>query len=452
MSAPCYLESLTGFAEAVSPLVGGRWVAWPYLRYLCSRLEEELRKPDARVIINWPPRHGKSLCVSQWLPVWYLENRPRRRVLLASYEHSVAARWGRSVRDIFSHPLLRTKVRPDVSAADNWETTEGGGVRCAGVGGPLTGIGGHLALVDDPVKNSEQAESPTYRENAKEWYLSTFRTRVEPGGAIVVNQTRWHEDDLTGWLLRESSEDWTHICLPALAEAGDALGRAEGEALCPERFSVEALQRISTAVGSRVWAGMYQQRPLPAEGSIIKPQWIRHYDRLPDRVAPVGLSVDASFKETRAGSFVVLQAWGQCGADSYLLDQVRERMDFSSTLKALKGMIARWPRARARWIEDKANGSAIISTLRKEVPGLIAVEPQGSKESRLQAVSPLFEAGNVHVPDAKAAPWVVDWVAEVTSFPSAPNDDQVDATSQALLKLSARRRAAGGGFGATVPH
>ncbi len=189
---------------------------------------------------------------------------------------------------------------------------------------------------------------------------------------------------------------------------------------------------------------------MPAGGSIIKPEWLRYYDMAPPSMRPVGISVDATFKETQSGSYVVLQAWGQDRADYYLLDQVRARMDFTSTLTALRGMMAKHPHARAKWIEAKANGDAIISTLRKSVSGIVPIEPEGGKEARLQAVSPLFEAGNVHLP--KRAPWLADYVTEVTLFPHAKNDDQVDATSQALLKMIERRSSAGGGFGGTVPH
>lgn len=379
-----------------------------------------------------------SLCLSQWLPTWALELEPRQQVMLCSYVHPEAAKWGRRVRDIFSHPVTMTRVRPDVAAADNWETMDGGGMRSAGVGGPITGRGFHLGLIDDPIKNAEEASSPVVKEHQREWYASTFRTRAEPGAAIIINMTRWADDDLAGWLLEESAEEWTHIRLPALAEPGDPIGRMEGDALCPERYSVDALRRIEKAVGSRAFAGLFQQNPLPAEGSIIKPQWLRYYEKAPEGIWVSGISVDATFQETNSGSYVSMQVWGEHGSDCYLLDQVRERMDFAATLNALMGLIAKWPGAVAKWIERKANGAAIISMLRKEVRGLIPVEPQGSKEARLQAASPLFEAGNVWLP--KHAPWLGEYVTELTRFPNAKNDDQVDATSQALIKIATRRR------------
>lgn len=394
-----------------------------------------------------------SVTTSHWLPVAFLEAFPQRKVILTSYEHSIAEAWGRRVRDTFLAPGLRTKVNPKKAASYNWETTEGGGMRTAGSGGAITGTGGHLMIVDDPTKDWQDAHSPVMRKHLIEWFRSTFYTRAEPGACIVVNMTRWHQHDLTGWILDEHTDDWTHITLPAIAEADDAMGRAEGEALCDERYTAAELQRIKGAAGSAVWAGLYQQRPMPAEGSILKKHWMQYYDVLPPDVRPIGISVDASFGDTKKadGSYVVLQAWGAKGGDYYLLDQVRARMDFVETLVALRGMISRWPRCRARWIEKKANGAAIISQLRSAVSGLIPVDPgRSSKEARASAVSPFFEAGNVHLP--RKAPWLADYEEELCSFPSAANDDQVDATTQALLKMTSKRRSAGGGFGGAIPH
>ncbi|MCA9667363.1 MAG: phage terminase large subunit [Myxococcales bacterium] len=425
---------LPGIAEPISPLVGEAWHLYPYLEHVIGAIERELAKPNGRIIVNTPPRHGKSTTTSHWLPVAFLEAFPQRKVILASHTAKAASEWGQKARDTFAIPELCTEVRQDKSAIDDWQTTEGGGMRTTGVGGPITGKGFHLGIIDDVTKNAEQAYSPVFQQKTIDWFNSTFYTRAEPGGCIVVNMTRWHENDLTGWLLREHSDDWTHIVLPALAEDDDQIGRAPGEALCPERYDAEDLQRIRTAVGSWVWAGLYQQRPRPASGAIIKRHWLRYYDQLPDGARLVGLSVDATFKDTDGSDYVVIQAWARRLAEFYLVDQIRERMDFQETCVALLNMIERWPGALSRWIEDKANGPAIISALESMVPGLIAVEPMGSKEARVRAVSPLFEAGNVFLP--RHAPWLGAYEAELCAFPSAPHDDQADATSQALLKMT----------------
>ncbi len=433
-----FRRTIQELAERISPQIGEPWHVWPYLRFVCDVIMIEMRRcpQGARLVLNAPPRFGKSLLISKWLPVWFLEVFPQLRVMLASYSAELASHWGRKVRDVFtSCPELWTKISDGSSAADRWETTERGGMLTAGIGGSWTGFGFHLGIIDDPCRNWQDAHSPTLRRHERDWFDSTFYTRREPGAHIIVLMQRWHQEDLTGYLTKHHADPWVHIALPAIAEVGDPLGRVVGEPLCAERFSLDELVAIKRAQGLK-WNGLYQQRPLPSEGSIIKNEWLHYYERLPAEVLPFGISVDASFQKTEAGSFVVMQVWGRTRSDFYLLDQVRERMDFVDTVSRLQTLITRWPLARARWVERKANGAAILSVLQKSVPGLIPVEPQGSKEARLQAVAPFFEAGNVWLP--QKAPWVGDYIAELTSFPSSENDDQVDATSQALQAMGSQ--------------
>lgn len=434
-------KTIQDLAVHVSPQVGEPWKPYRWAVFVCKAIQHEMRtRPGgARIVVSAPPRTGKSELVSHWLPVWFLELFPKLRVVLASYEARLAERYGRRVRDTFERcPELWTKVRADARDSSDWETTEGGGMRTVGVGGGLTGMGGNCLIVDDPCRNWADAHSPVRQETERYWFDSTFYTRRNTDCShIVILQTRWAESDMTGWLLKEHLDNWLHIRLPALAEAGDVLGRAEGESLCPERVSQEAYERTKKVSIAAIWAGMYQQSPIPAEGSIIPLGWLRYYDQLPSNVVPVGISVDASFKATETGSYVVLQAWGRdrhgCGPNFYLLNQVRSRMDFAPTVEALKVLMAAHPQASAKWIEEKANGAAIISSLRQFVPGLIPINPEGGKVSRLQAVAPFFKAGNVHLP--RHAPWLPDYITELTYFPNASNDDQVDATSQALTQM-----------------
>jgi predicted phage terminase large subunit-like protein len=447
-------ESITSLATWISPLVGEAWKAWPYLAYAAAAIEKEIAKRGGgRVIVNLPFRHGKSLLTSLWLPTWFLENFPDASVILTSYEASIARRWGRKVRDVFLLEELWTKIGQRTSAANDWETTEGGSMRTAGAGGAITGSGGHLIVIDDPIKNWEEACSHTRRQNLRDWFESTLYTRREPGATIIVNMNRWHEDDLSGWLLREHTDDWTHVCLPGLAEENDPLGRLPGEALCPDRFPADDLRKTMAGMGQTKGLGMIQQRPIPGGGRIIRTDWCeKRFTVLPSNASHNCISVDASFKDGEKNSRVCIQAWARTRAEFFLLDQICRPMEFAETLDEVELMIRKWPWCRARYIEDKANGPAIISMLRKKVPGLIPVEPLGSKEARLQAVSPLFQSGSVILPDEVRAPWVADYVSELTSFPSAPFDDQVDATSQALLKMTERDASAGGGFGGNVPH
>ncbi|MGB9886742.1 MAG: phage terminase large subunit [Moorellales bacterium] len=427
------------FAYTVSE---GRWIPYEHLLLLNRKLVDVAVGRVKRLMVFMPPRHGKSELTSRYFPAWYLGMFPDRRIILASYEADFAATWGRKARNLleeFGPPLFGVKVSSESSAANRWDI-EGheGGMVTAGVRGPITGKGANVAIIDDPVKNDQEAMSQTYRDVAWDWYRATFSTRIQEDGAIILVMTRWHEDDLAGRLLRaqaEGGDKWEVVNLPALAEDGDALGRQPGEPLCPELFTKETLEATKVRLGSYWWNALYQQRPSPMEGGILKRSWWRFYRQAPDKFDEVIQSWDMSFKETTSGSYVVGQVWGRKGADKYLLDQVRDRMDFPATIQVVRSLSAKWPQARAKLVEDKANGPAVIATLKREISGLTAVEPQGSKEARAAAVSPDIEAGNVYLPDPSIAPWVHDFIEECAAFPNGANDDQVDAMTQALMRL-----------------
>jgi predicted phage terminase large subunit-like protein len=435
-------------------LTRGTFAQPPHLRLLADRLALAALGRAPRLIVQMPPRHGKSECASHWFPTWLLSLWPERRVILTSYEADFAASWGRKVRNTLGahRDALGVRIADDSAAANRWETVDGGGMLTAGVGGPITGRGAHVLIVDDPVKNADEAASPTYRQRTWEWWQSTAYTRLEPDGAAVVVMTRWHEDDLAGRLLAEmqaGGERWDVLNLPAIAEAEDLLGRPEGAALWPSRYDGVAFERIKRAVGSRVWTALYQQRPAPDEGDIFKRDWWRFYQLPPATFDAVIQSWDMAFKDKATSDFVVGQVWGARGADRFLLDQVRGRMNFPATLVAVRALSAKWPQATLKLVEDKANGTAVIDTLRSEIGGLVAVEPEGGKMARAQAVSPQVEARNVHLPDPLIAPWVGDFVEETAAFPNAPHDDQVDTMTQALLRLGASHDA--GGYFAAAP-
>jgi len=417
----------------------GQWQLAPHLDLLAERLLDVAQGKLKRLLIQMPPRHGKSEFASAHFPAWYLGTFPDRRVILASYEHDFAASWGAKARDRFAEwapHLWRLWLRKDKQAADDWGITgHAGGMVCAGVGGPITGRGADLLIVDDPVKSAEEANSETYRQRAWDWYRATAYTRLEPQGALILIMTRWHEDDLAGRILAEAGsngERWEAIRLPALADGDDVLGRAEGEPLWPERYPAQALAEIRQSIGSYWWEALYQQRPAPPEGALFRRSWWQYYDVAPDDLQEWWLSVDCAFKATEDSSYVVIQAWGRRWAELYLLDQWRQRADFVQTLEAIQAMAGRWPQATLKLVEDKANGPAVISMLQRRVPGLVPVQPQGGKLSRAQAILPLVEAGNVRLP--RSASWLGDFLAECDVFPVGAHDDQVDAMSQALTR------------------
>ncbi len=405
-----------------------------------------------RLIVMMPPRHGKSETTTVKFPAWYLGRHPDRRVIIASHTASLAARFSMRARNDFAQyapEVWGLEVNPDVSAMYRWDVLDRndksgkppGGMLAAGIGGPITGQGAHLAIIDDPVKDAEAANSKVQRDAIWDWYRFVLRTRLFPGAAVILVLTRWHEDDLAGRLLKQAEDDpqadqWVVLRLPAIAEENDLMGRKPGEALWPEQYDEKALEAIKASVGSYVWAALYQQRPQPAQGQIFRREWWKFYRQAPFPFDEIIQSWDMAFKETNTSDFVVGQVWGRKGANKYLLDQVRDRMDFPTTIQAVRALSAKWPQAHAKLVEDKANGPAVIATLKKEISGLIPVEPQGSKEARANAVSPQVEAGNVYLPDPSIAPWVHDFIEECVAFPKGAHDDQVDAMTQALLRLN----------------
>lgn len=387
------------------------------------------------------------MTVSETFPSYFIGRNPNKRVILVSYGDTLARKFGRANRnklEEYGQGIFNIDLSKDNSSVTNW-SIEGyrGGMITAGIGGPITGEGADLLIIDDVIKNRKEANSETYRNMVWDEWQNTLITRLQPNGAVILIMTRWHEDDLAGRLLNSEYgevEEWEIIRLPAIAEAGDILGRKEGEPLWPSYgFDKEWANELKIAVGSQTWASLYQQRPSPQEGTIVKREWWQFYNELPEEFDEVIQSWDLTFKETTTGSYVVGQVWGRKGADKYLIDQIRARLDFTKTIRAIKTLTSKYREARLKLIEDKANGPAIISTLRKEISGIVPISPKGSKEARAHAVSPDIEAGNVYLPSPKRAPWIQDYIEEWAAFPNGATDDQVDATTQALDRLGIRQ-------------
>lgn len=414
-----------------------------HLDVLDKALQDVSEGKIKRLIVTMPPRHGKSERVSRKFPAWHIGRNPNDEIILASYSLDLSRGFSRMARDTLAQneSIFGVKIDPQNQSAESWGVLgHRGGLHAAGVGGPITGRGARIAIIDDPVKNAEEADSETMREKIWEWYTSTLYTRLTPDGRIIVVMTRWHEDDLVGRLLQKEKDEfkegshkgekWTVINFPALAEEGDYLGREIGEPLWPEQgFDRARIEQIKIDVGSRVFTALYQQRPSAAEGNLLKREWWRYYDYLPE-INTMLISVDAAFKDDNDSDYVVCQVWGRRGHSVYLIDQVRARMNFLATIQTIRNLAKKYPQAGLKLIEDKANGSAIIQTLEMEMPGIIPVKPEGGKVARVNAVSAFIESGNVYLP--RTAEWVGDFVEEAANFPNGKNDDQVDAMSQAL--------------------
>jgi predicted phage terminase large subunit-like protein len=426
---------------------------------VCRYLTDFAMGRIKRLMIFAPPRHGKSELVSRRLPPFIFGLNPDSTIISATYTQPLAESMNRDVQRVIDHPayaeifpktqLYGSNVRTLSQTSwlrnsDAFEIVGHKGIyRCAGVGGALTGFGMNFGLVDDPIKNAEEADSRLVRDRLWEWFGSVFMTRLEKNGQILITQTRWHEDDLSGRVMRQMKEDlnkegWVVLSLPAMCETQrkhDHDPRAEGEPLWPEKYDREALASFRRNLGTRGFSALYQQRPTALEGGIIKREWIKYYVNPPNVYDRQISSWDTSFKKTTDGSFVVGQVWQARGADRYLLYQFRDRVDFPGTIRAIRETSKRYQKVHAHIIEDKANGSAIISTLSKEISGIVPIKADISKEARLSAVSAQFEAGNVYLPDKSICPWIEDYVDEICTFPNAEHDDQVDATSQALDHL-----------------
>ncbi len=433
-----------------------RTVDTPALDLIDQALVELLDTPDGRLIITMPPQEGKSTRAAKDFPIWALTQNPDLRIVTASYSQSLANRNGRAIRNTIStHPELGLRIAPDNGSVSEWQLAgHDGGVLSVGIGAGVTGRPADMLVIDDPIKDRKEADSEVFRDSRWDWWTDAASTRLAPGAPVVVILTRWHEDDLAGRLLAAPDGHlWRVLNIPAEADHDPAAGETDALGREPGEFMVSARRRTTrqweatkVRVGSRTWASLYQGRPSAAAGDILKREWWQYYTQPLHLVREDGtcvvngfddllISWDLTFKDTKASDYVVGQVWMRRGADAYLLDQVRDRMDFPRTLAEVGRLARRWPQAALKIIEDKANGPAVIASLRRKVPGIVPEEPQGSKVARASAVAPLIEAGNVWLPNVSFAPWVDQFVEECAAFPNATHDDVVDALSQGLNRL-----------------
>ncbi|MBW4552610.1 MAG: phage terminase large subunit [Aphanocapsa sp. GSE-SYN-MK-11-07L] len=430
-------DNLLGYSTAQFPdFKPGR-----HHKLLAAKLEDVAVGRSKRLAVLMAPRHGKSKLSSELFPSWYLGHHPSQRILSLSYGQDLADVFGRSVRNYMRTPTFgalfpECQLSSDSNSIKRFNTNAGGGYATIGVGGATTGRGADLLIMDDLIKDREQADSPVYREHLIDWYKSVARTRLQPGGSIVLVQTRWQASDFVAWLLAETShEGWQVISLPAIALDSDPLGRQPGEALWPEAYPLSALEEIRTTLGSRDWSSLYQQCPISDADVIFNPQWVQYHYGIPRIETPQIIhSWDLSFGGTSSGhSWVVGQAWAfdMPNRRCYLMQMIREQMGFNAAIAAIRSLNEQYPASRIL-VENKANGPAVIECLEKEIPYLEAVLPKGGKSDRAYAVTPMFERGEVFLPDPDFSPWIKSLLIEMQSFPMSQSDDCVDAMTQAL--------------------
>jgi predicted phage terminase large subunit-like protein len=452
--------------EPSTPFVPG----W-HIDAIIEHLEAVSRGQIRNLLINVPPRHMKSLLVSAFWPAWEWITWPERRWLYSSYGAQLSIRDSIKCRRLIESFWYQARwadrfaLTSDQNTKGRFDNNRSGYRLATSVGGAATGEGGDRIVCDDP-HNVQEAESDAVRKATLDWFDIVMSTRVNDPktAAKVVVMQRCHQQDLSGHLLEQGG--WEHLRLPAEHEQpgcttsiGWSDPRTEqGQLLWPDRFGSKEIADLKISLGSYAAAGQLQQRPSPSGGGIIKRHWFRYFQprganlppvivRLPDgtlisiaaievphRVDEQIQSWDCAFKDLESSDYVVGQLWGRVGSFYLLGDQIRARMDCPATVKAVRAMSAKWPNCLAKLIEDKANGSAVIQMLSREIPGILPVNPEGGKVARAAAVSPLIEAGNVYLPHPLYAPWVDDFIEECAAFPNGAHDDQVDAMTQALLR------------------
>ena len=436
------------YSEYLAYVQGASWKRTRMSEYIANKVQDFLEAETGHaydlLVIETPPQHGKSAAVTESIPSWYLGKHPNNRVILASYDSDFAERFCRRNKEkikAFGQNLFGISIG-NIDRAAEFELDNGKGrLISRGIMAGITGNPANLVIIDDPVKNQQEADSPTYRARVWEEWQSSIKSRLAAGGKVIVIMTPWHEDDLAARLLA-SEVNTTLLRLPVEAEANDPLGRKIGEPLCPELGKDAAwLADFKKSYindpqgGQRAWTALYQCRPRVESGNLVRRDWWRFYD--PDEPRLYGaelVSVDAAFKAGDQNDYVSIQVWGKSRNDYYLRYCLNKHLDFPGTLEAIRSVVRLYPRAKTVLIEDKANGSAIIQTLQREMY-CIPVNPLGGKVSRVNAISAAIESGHVFLPEPAKASWVVSFVDQFSAFPNGQHDDMVDAASQALQRL-----------------
>lgn len=457
------------FADYCEYVHEGRWIPTRFHVALCDRVQEFIEsetRPYGVLVITTPPQFGKSRTVTETLPSWCLVRNPNWRIILASYGEDFAEKFGRANRNILeSHGKeYGVSLAKTPSGATEFELSNHiGSVISRGMMSGITGRSAELIIIDDPIKNRQEADSETYRDRMWDEWLNSLKTRLQSGGKAILIQTRWSEQDLAGRMM--DNDPYVSVWrVPCEAEDGDVLGRQVGEGLCPEigkgtdwlRAFKESYIRDSNDGGLRAWNALYQGRPTSAEGNIVRRSWFRYYSTmgrtsvslregaetvtipcipLPSFFDKQWQSWDCTFKDGEKSDFVCGGVFGRRLADYFLLDMYHERTDIIGTMSAIGDMSKKWSKAQSKVIEEKANGSAIIAMMQHEIGGFISVNPTESKVARVNAVVPLIEGGNFYLPHPDEAKWVRGFLEEFASFPNGKNDDMVDMTSQGLKQF-----------------
>ena len=408
----------------------------PHHQKIANALEQIERGEIDRLIITVPPRHGKSELASIRFPAWYLGRNQNKRIIAATYSADLSRDFGKKARNVVTSEEFKNIFDIGISksskAKNEWDLdNDTGGYFATGVGGAATGKGAHILLIDDPIKNRAEANSQTIRQAIWDWYTSTAYTRLEKNGAVVIVMTRWHEDDLVGRLLEEQknggefAENWTIVHLPALDE--------NDLALWENKYTTETLKRIKKNIGTFDFESLYQGRPTPLGGGIIKNEWWKYYSEQPPKYDIIIQTLDTAQKTKELNDYSVIATWGKYDNKLYLINITRGKWEMPDLERMAISEYEKWKPSKVL-IEDKSSGTALIQNLRrnKSIP-IIAVQVSTDKITRVQEVVAFIESGYVHLPNS--SDFMADFLIEHSSFPNGKHDDQVDTTSMAIKEL-----------------
>ena len=451
-------DSFLHFIAMFAPTLVPDWLMGRHIHVIADKLQKVESGEIKRLMVFLPPRSSKSVICSKLFPAWYVGRHPQHEILTVSHSDQLASDFGRSVRDLVNYDLFNTvfpevELRSDVRAAGKWKTNQGGTYYAAGVRSQIAGRGAHVAILDD-VMSEEDSFSETGRRYVKEWYPSGLRTRIMPNGSIVIINTRYHEDDLCGWLLRQESQielenKWEVIKIPAWVDepSSKLLNLPVGSSYFPEWKPSEILkndeEEIKASNGSRYWESLYMQNPVPDTGGIIKKKWIQWWDY--DEPPPCDYIIqtyDTAFSTKTTADFSVIQTWGifehmetdSTGRENWvsnliLLGNEKGRFDYPA-LRMKAQELYDYHKPDVCIIEKKASGQSLIQDLRRAGLPVLDYIPDRDKTARVYAATPMMEAGRVWLP--KGHEWSDDLYGEAITFPNARHDDQVDAMTMAI--------------------
>jgi len=419
----------------------GKIIFRPFQNFISEKIVEEIEKGNGRLIIEVPPQHGKSEVCSRWIPVWFLSNFPNRHIILLSYNDTQAEKWGRITRNTIkkNNHILKVYLSQDSTAKDCWHTSEEGSMICSGAEGNITGNPGHLIIIDDAFKSWAEAMNENKRKKVIDWYVNTVTQRFQEDTTVIIVNTRYHEDDLSGHLSKFGVDEWCVLRLPAIAEENDLIGRKVGEPLMKGK-GIKFLEKRKQEMGAMSFSAVYQQSPQAQDGNIFKRKYWQRYlpSAKPESFSHIIQSWDTALEKGKENAYSVCTTWGAstCSATKterfYLLGIWREKAEYP-TIKRKMAELWRLEKADLILLENKSTGAPLRQELTDAGFPIMEVNPCADKITRAWSVIPIFETGRVFLAEGES--WADDIVAGCASYPAGTWTDCVDTISQALSWL-----------------